>query len=166
MVFAKTSKAAARLTESMKEGLFEKIYLCVTCGVPRERSGDLVHYLKKNERTNTVSVVPMLTQGAKRAELHYDVLDDKQGFALVKVRLSTGRSHQIRVQMATLKCPLFGDRRYGGDPKTFKHDLALWATKLSVPHPTEDKKMTFVVYPDQSVVPWSAFDINYHLSNI
>lgn len=166
MVFAKTSKAAARLTESMKEGLFEKIYLCVTCGVPRERSGDLVHYLKKNERTNTVSVVPMLTQGAKRAELHYDVLDDKQGFALVKVRLSTGRSHQIRVQMATLKCPLFGDRRYGGDPKTFKHDLALWATKLSVPHPTEDKKMTFVVYPDQSVVPWSAFEINYHLSNI
>ena len=134
--------------------------------VAMERSGDLVHYLKKNERTNTVSVVPMLTQGAKRAELHYDVLDDKQGFALVKVRLSTGRSHQIRVQMATLKCPLFGDRRYGGDPKTFRHDLALWATKLSVPHPTEDKKMTFVVYPDQSVVPWSAFDINYHLSNI
>ena len=90
MVFAKTSKAAARLTQSMKDGLFEKTYLCVTCGVPKERSGDLTHYLKKNERTNNVSIVPMLTQGAKKAELHYDVLDDKQGFALVKVRLSTG----------------------------------------------------------------------------
>ena len=84
----------------------------------------------------------------------------------MKVKLSTGRSHQIRVQMASLKCPLFGDRRYGGDPKTFKHDLALWAVKLSVPHPTEDKKMTFVVYPDLNVVPWAAFDLNYHLSNL
>ena len=166
MVFAKTSKAAARLTQSMKDGLFEKTYLCVTCGVPKERSGDLTHYLKKNERTNNVSIVPMLTQGAKKAELHYDVLDDKQGFALVKVRLSTGRSHQIRVQMASVKCPLFGDRRYGGDPKTFKHDLALWATKLSFPHPTEEKRMTFVVYPDSTIVPWSAFDINYHLSKV
>ena len=89
MVFAKTSKAAARLTQSMKDGEFEKTYLCVTCGVPKDKSGELVHYLKKNERTNTVAIVPMLTQGAKRAELHYDVLQDKQGFALVKVRLGT-----------------------------------------------------------------------------
>ena len=164
MVFAKTSKAAARLTQSMKDGEFEKTYLCVTCGVPKDKSGELVHYLKKNERTNTVAIVPMLTQGAKRAELHYDVLQDKQGFALVKVRVGTGRSHQIRVQMASLKCPLFGDRRYGGDPKTFKHGLALWATRISFPHPTEEKRMTFLVYPPTDEVPWSAFDINYHLS--
>ena len=135
MVFAKTSKAAARLSESMREGLFEKTYLCVTCGVPKEKKGELVHYLKKN-------------------------------FALVKVKLGTGRSHQIRVQMATLKCPLFGDRRYGGDPKTFKHGLALWATRISFPHPTEEKRMTFLVYPPADEVPWSAFDINYHLAKI
>lgn len=166
MVFAKTSKAAARLSESMREGLFEKTYLCVTCGVPKEKKGELVHYLKKNERTNTVSVVPMLTEGAKKAELFYEVLEECQGFALVKVKLGTGRSHQIRVQMATLKCPLFGDRRYGGDPKTFKHGLALWATRISFPHPTEEKRMTFLVYPPADEVPWSAFDINYHLAKI
>ncbi|MDE5618508.1 MAG: RNA pseudouridine synthase, partial [Clostridia bacterium] len=166
MVFAKTSKAAQRLNESKKNGEFEKTYLCVTCGEPAKKEGELRNYLKKNERTNNVAVVPMLTSGAKEAVLQYKVIESRQGFSLVRVKLETGRSHQIRVQMANIGCPLFGDRRYGGMPATFKHNLALWSTKLSFPHPTKDERMTYVVYPPCDVSPWQAFNIPLYLANL
>ena len=164
MVFAKTSKAAERLCSAIKEGSFEKTYFCVTCGVPRERSANLTHYLKKNEAKNIVMVVPMLTEGAKKAELHYDVLEVKQGFSLVRVKLMTGRSHQIRVQMATIGCPLFGDRKYGADARTFGHNLALWAAELRFTHPVSKEKMNFIVYPPEDISPWKAFEMGSYLN--
>ena len=164
MVFAKTSKAAERLCEQIKSGEFEKTYFCVTCGVPREKSSTLVHYLKKNEAKNVVMVVPMLTEGAKKAELHYDVLESKQGFALVRVKLFTGRSHQIRVQMSTIGCPLFGDAKYGADPRTVGRDLGLWATELRFVHPVSKEMMNFIVYPPEDTVPWKAFEMGKYLN--
>lgn len=164
MVFAKTSKAAERLCEGIKDGTFEKTYFCVTCGVPREKSATLVHYLKKNEAKNIVMVVPMLTDGAKKAELHYDVLETKQGFALCRVKLYTGRSHQIRVQMSTIRCPLFGDAKYGGDPRTLGHNLALWAAELRFVHPVSKEKMNFIVYPPDDISPWKAFEMGKYLN--
>ena len=164
MVFAKTSKAAERLCEQIKGGEFEKTYFCVTCGVPREKSATLVHYLKKNEAKNVVMVVPMLTEGAKKAELHYDVLESKQGFALVRVKLFTGRSHQIRVQMATIGCPLFGDAKYGADQRTVGRNLALWATELRFVHPVSKEMMNFIVYPPEESVPWKAFELGKYLN--
>lgn len=164
MVFAKTSKAAERLCSAIKEGSFEKTYFCVTCGEPRERSANLTHYLKKNEAKNIVMVVPMLTEGAKKAELHYDVLEVKQGFSLVRVKLMTGRSHQIRVQMATIGCPLFGDRKYGADARTFGHNLALWAAELRFTHPVSKEKMNFIVYPPEDISPWKAFEMGSYLN--
>ncbi|MDR3292915.1 MAG: RNA pseudouridine synthase, partial [Clostridiales bacterium] len=95
MVFAKTSKAAARLQESMKEGEFEKTYFAVTEGVPREKSDRLVHYLLKNEEQNLIRVVPLTTTGAKKAELTYKTLattGDKT-LALLSINLHTGRGH-------------------------------------------------------------------------
>ncbi len=164
MVFAKTSKAAERLCESIKNGSFEKTYFCVTCGVPRERSADLTHYLKKNEAKNVVMVVPMLTEGAKKAQLHYDVLETKQGFALCRVKLFTGRSHQIRVQMSTIGCPLFGDAKYGGDPRTLKHPLALWAAELRFTHPVTKEKLNFIAWPPEDISPWKAFEMGKYLN--
>ena len=107
MVFAKTSKAAERLCEQIKSGEFEKTYFCVTCGVPREKSSTLVHYLKKNEAKNVVMVVPMLTEGAKKATglcacaskvVHGQVASDPR--ADVDDRLSAVRRRQVRCRPA------------------------------------------------------------------
>ena len=164
MVFAKTSKAASRLSEQIKDGTMSKKYLCVTCGEPKQKNGKLEHYLKKNMAQNIVKVVPMLTEGAKRAELDYSVIETVQGFSLVKVQLYTGRSHQIRVQMSTIGCPLFGDAKYGADPRTCRHNLGLWATELRLRHPVSKELMTFIVYPPKDEIPWKAFDISRHMN--
>ncbi|MEG2413614.1 MAG: RNA pseudouridine synthase [Clostridia bacterium] len=164
MVFAKTSKAAQRLCEEIKNGEFSKKYLCVCCGEPKDKNATLVNYLKKNQAKNIVNVVPMMTEDAQRAELEYSVIDTIQGFSLVKVHLITGRSHQIRVQMAAIGCPLFGDQKYGADSKTFKHNLGLWSTEIRLVHPVTKENMTFIVHPPKEEVPWKAYDISRFLN--
>jgi len=157
MVFAKTSKAASRLTESIKSGDMQKNYLAVTVGVPKERNAKLTNYLAKNEKTNTVSVVGVGTTGAKYAELKYSVLDSTDKVALLDVDLYTGRSHQIRVQLKHIGNPIYGDVKYGGDTLAKGHNLALWAYNLKFTHPTTKKLMSFKVYPDLTQVPFSTF---------
>ncbi len=157
MVFAKSSKAAARLSEQMKAGDFEKRYYAVLCGVPKEERAILTHYLKKNAINNMVYVCPPLTEGAKFAELDYRVLETKGDFCLADVRLHTGRSHQIRVQMNAIGCPVYGDMRYGGE-KAKKGYLALWAYYLAFTHPVSQKRLVFRVQPPKDVAPWTAFN--------
>lgn len=159
MVFAKTSKAAARLSEDIRNGDFEKKYLCVCCGVPKQKNGQLRHYLKKNQAKNIVQIVPQVTEGAKLAVLDYNFIQEVEGFSLFKIQLHTGRSHQIRVQMASIGLPLFGDSKYGAYPATFKHKLGLWATELKFTHPVKKERMTFIVHPPKDEVPWRAYDI-------
>ena len=157
MVFAKTGKASARLTEQIKSQEMKKTYLAVVNGVVKEDSRELVNYLKKNNRTNTVQVVPELTADAKKAVLTYQVLERKEKVTLVAVRLKTGRSHQIRVQMKHIGHPIFGDVRYGGDILSKGHNLALWAYKLEFKHPITKEQMTFTVYPPADIIPWKIF---------
>ncbi len=164
MVFAKTSKAAERLCEQIKTGEFEKEYLCVTCAEPKPKEGTLVNYLKKDEKTNIVSVVPMATQDAKKAVLSYEVKEVVSGYALCKVNLGTGRSHQIRVQMAHIGCPLYGDQKYGGKKETFGNPLALWAVRLTFTHPVTKERRTFFIYPPTENPPWKAFEVSRYLS--
>ncbi len=160
MVFAKTSKAASRLTQEMHTGDFKKRYLAVVVGKPREKRAKLVNYLLKNARTNTVQVVPELTTNAKRAELDYVVLDDSEKVSLVEVNLATGRSHQIRVQLKNIGCPIYGDVKYGGDKLAKGHNLALWAYELKFVHPTTKENMTFKCYPPEDITPWNVFNLN------
>lgn len=160
MVFAKTSKAASRLTQEMHTDDFKKRYLTVVVGKPKEKRAKLVNYLIKNARTNTVQVVPELTTGAKRAELEYEVIAEKDKVSLVDVRLLTGRSHQIRVQMKYLGCPVYGDVKYGGDTLAKGHNLALWAYELKFVHPTTKENMTFKCYPPEDMIPWSVFNLD------
>ena len=157
MVFAKTSKSASRLAEQMKECLFEKNYVAVLNGVAKEKKGHLTHYLKKNEVDNIVSIVPSLTTGAKRAELDYTILDEKDGLSLAVVHLLTGRGHQIRVQMNAIKCPIYGDQKYGDE--NIKNNLALWAYNLQFDHPTTKEKMNFIVFPPEDDYPFNQFDL-------
>ena len=160
MVFAKTSKAASRLTQEMHTDDFKKRYLTVVVGKPRDKRAKLVNYLMKNARTNTVQVVPERTTNAKRAELEYQVLDEKEKVSLVEVQLLTGRSHQIRVQMKHIGCPVYGDVKYGGDSLAKGHNLALWAYELKFIHPTTKENMTFKCYPPEDIVPWNVFNLN------
>ncbi len=166
MVFAKTSKAAARLAESIKAGEFEKRYLAVTIGVPREKHAVLKHALMKDPAKNMVYSVPLATEGGKLAVLEYRTLADVRNYALLDIRLVTGRSHQARVQLQTIGTPIFGDRRYAGDKTPAGYNLALWAVELRFPHPTTREILTFRVYPPTDEVPWKAFDIPRLLSLI
>ena len=155
MVFAKTSKAAARLSEQMRSGDFEKKYLAVLAAVPKEPQGKLVNYLKKNAVNNMVYLCPPTTDGAKLASLEYRVQDEKGGCTLAEVKLHTGRSHQIRVQMAGIGCPVFGDMRYGGEHAK-KGNLALWAYSLTFTHPVAKERMRFMAEPPEEA-PWKYF---------
>lgn len=158
MVFAKTSKAAARLAEQMKTGDFEKKYLAVVVGRMREQKERLTHYIKKNPVNNTVYVCAQTTEGAKRAELEYRVAEDKVSYSLVEVELHTGRSHQIRVQLAAIGNPVFGDQKYGGE-KAKKGNLALWAYSLKFTHPVTKERLVFLLEPPKANIPWKAFNI-------
>ena len=159
MVFAKTSKAASRLAEQMRSGDFEKRYLAVLAGVPKEPQAKLVNYLKKNAVNNMVYLCPPTTDGAKMASLEYAVKEEKGGCALVEVKLHTGRTHQVRVQMAGIGAPVYGDMRYGGESAK-KGNLALWAYSLTFTHPVTKERLRFMAGPPEDGSPWKHFDLS------
>ena len=118
MVYAKNPKAAASLSTSLQQGKIEKWYQAVICGKPVDNVGKYVDYLLKDGKTNTSRIVDKSAAGAKRAELEYQILEEKeQGDgavrSLVEIHLHTGRHHQIRVQFAAHGTPLVGDTKYG-----------------------------------------------------
>ena len=139
VVLAKTSKAASRLSDSVRTHKMTKKYCAVVVGkLPKEKI--LIDYLIKDEKTNTSRVTS--EKLGKYSELSYKVLQSKDNQSLIQIDLKTGRSHQIRVQFASRQCPLFGDQRYNKDAKVGQQ-LALWATELSFPHPTTQEVLTF-----------------------
>ena len=154
MVFARTSKAASRLSEQIRSRKVEKIYRCVVNGV-LEGSGRLENYISKDESTNTVTVSDTEKPGYKASYLDYKALDSKDGLTLVEVKLGTGRSHQIRAQMAHSGFPLIGDQKYGKKDDRTK-DIALEAYKLSFEHPVKREFITFEA-PVPGSYPWSLF---------
>jgi len=162
MVFAKTSKAASRLSDAIREGNVDKKYLAIVEGKPRFNQDKLINYLKKSPETNMVKVVPELTEGAKYAELDYKVLETKNNYSLLNVNLITGRGHQIRVQLATLGHPIVGDKRYGKS-ENLKLPLCLWAYELKFSHPISGKELMFRVYPPE-IEPFNLFDFDKYLT--
>ena len=135
MIFAKTSKAASRLSDQVREKVFKKKYLAVVDGKIENKSGTLEDYLYKDERNNISKVVNKDKKNAKLAKLDYDVIkyDEVKKLSLVKVNLHTGRHHQIRVQLSNFGHSIFGDQKYGtrGQGK----QIALWAYELTINHP-------------------------------
>lgn len=137
MVFAKTSKAAERLSKQVQNHEMKKVYYAVLDGVLKQ-SGELLHYLVKDEKTNTSYV----HKDGKLAILNYKVILNKENKTLVKINLKTGRHHQIRVQFKTIGYPLYGDSRY--NPNYQKGEqIALFAKELSFYHPITKEIMTF-----------------------
>ena len=157
MVFARNSKSAKRLSEQFKNHETEKVYYAVTDKPVKYKDGTLTNYLLKDEKENIVKIVPMSVQGAKKAELQYNELENNGKESLLEVKILTGRSHQIRVQLANIGSPLYGDAKYGKNKTTATKNLGLWAGKLTFTHPTTKEKMVFMVCPDTEVMPWKNF---------
>jgi len=163
MVFAKTSKAAARLSEQISKGQMVKKYFAVVIGCPLDRGGKLRHYLTKDTANNIVTAHNAAIAGSRAAELEYRILEDGGSSSLVDIRLITGRSHQIRAQMQKIGHPVFGDVKYGGDTLAKGHNLALWAYELQFAHPTKGVTMVYKVFPPVDNVPWKHFGIDRHM---
>ena len=150
MVFAKTSKAASRLSESIRNKSFSKTYLAVVNGKFEKQNGILENYLWKDEALNMSKVVSKDKKGAKLARLTYEVLAEKNDLSLVKINLETGRHHQIRVQFSNAGHSLYGDQKYGKD--SMGQQLALWAYRLEFKHPVKDEIMKFEALPEKNDV--------------
>lgn len=157
MVFAKTSKAASRLSDQIRKREFEKTYLAVVHGKP-EKSGTLRHFLLKDAKTNIVKVVKDSELQAKEAVLNYQLLKSKEDLSLVKINLHTGRSHQVRVQFSTIGHPLFGDQKYGAQVNKEGQQIALWSNEIKFEHPTTKEKLHFTIKPP-NIYPWNLFEI-------
>ncbi len=158
MVFAKTSKCASRLSNQIRKSVFTKTYLAVIHGKPLNKEGTLVNHLLKNHETNTVSVVDNGVKGAKKAVMDYEIVDEAANLSLVKVKLYTGRAHQIRVQLSTFGHPLYGDQRYGFNVNKKGQQIALWSHNITYEHPTFKKKISFTSYPTNGE-PWNGFGL-------
>lgn len=145
VAFARTSKAASRLSEQLRVHHMEREYLAVVEGEDLPARGDLRDWLLQGE-DGLVRVVPEGTPGAKEARLHYERLGAREGTALVHLRLETGRKHQIRVQLSHLGYPICFDMRYGHGERG--RDIALFGAVLRLTHPTLKKEMTFTACPE------------------
>jgi len=148
MVFAKTSKAAARLSEQVRVKEFKKKYLVVVNGEFKETEGIFEDYLLKNERNNMSKVVEENTKNAKYSKLEYEVLkyNNEINLSVVRVDLHTGRHHQIRVQFSSRNHSIYGDQKYGG--RGHGKQIALWAYSLSFRHPITKEVLEFRVLPE------------------
>lgn len=148
MVFAKTSKAASRLSNQVREKNFSKKYLVIVDGKMEQDTGVFEDYLLKNERTNTSKVVDKNTKNAKFASLDYEVLkyNSEINLSVVKVNLHTGRHHQIRLQFSSRGHSIYGDQKYGTRGRG--KQICLWAYELQFNHPITNERLTFHCMPE------------------
>ncbi|MCB4205149.1 RluA family pseudouridine synthase [Deferribacterales bacterium Es71-Z0220] len=154
VVLAKTEKALKRMNESIKKGEFNKIYFAVVEGSLKEPKGELVHYLKHKDFKTDISETQK--DGYKKCELEYEVLERVKGVSLVKIKLLTGRYHQIRGQFSYIGNPVVGDAKYGSKTKYGKNKIALIHKEVELVHPIKKEKMTFSVDLPKEW-PWDIF---------
>jgi 23S rRNA pseudouridine1911/1915/1917 synthase len=148
VLFARTSKAAARLTEQFRTHAVEKTYWAVVEGILEPAVGSFADYLGKDEQHERMRIVGASLQGAKLANLTYRKLTSLRGQSLVEIALQTGRKHQIRLQFAHHGHPILGDRKYGSRQK-FPSGIALYARRLVVTHPIKgDRIILEAALPD------------------
>lgn len=146
LVLARTSKAAARLNEQFRERQARKVYWVLVERPPDPAEGELVDWVKKDEKRQRMVVVPKHTIGAQRARLTYRTLRKLAGCSLLEVELETGRKHQIRLQLSELGCPILGDRKYGSK-RQFAGGIALHAQRLEFAHPINRETLAFTAEP-------------------
>jgi len=153
VLFARTSKAAGRLSRQFRERRVEKRYLAVVQGIVKNESGRLINHIERRGRLSRVVASP--TTNSREARLRYRLIDNNTGHSLLEVSLETGRRHQIRLQLANLGYPIVGDLRYGAAKPLPGMQIALLARHLSVDHPTQRNRVELTC-PIPQGWPWQA----------
>lgn len=156
MVYGLSAHAASDLSRQIRENTFAKEYQAVVHWRPREDQGTFRDLLGRNEKTRKTYVTRTPAKGIQEAVLHYQVLDNRQGFSLVQIQLETGRTHQIRAQFSARGLPLAGDRKYSRYPDPKDWQIALWSSRLSFTHPETGEAMDFRLPPPETE-PWTLF---------
>ena len=157
LLLAKTSKAAGRLSAEFRTGRVEKVYRAVVEGTPEPPEQTLTSAVVKDEEARRSRLVEAGTAGAREVELHYRVLGTGKGVSLLEVVPKTGRSHQIRVQLAGIGHPILGDVKYGASAPLPGGEIALYARALSFTHPTRDEVVEIAAGPPPGW-PWPVSD--------
>ena len=160
MVIARSRMAASLLSQQVRERQFDKGYLAVVHGAPEPPSGDMRDLLGRDAARRVTYVADVPSADTREARLSYETLDTGEGLSLMRVRLHTGRTHQIRVQFASRGLPLWGDRKYGLPDHAAA--LALWAYRLRFTHPQTGREMTFICPPPETE-PWTRFACIKHI---
>lgn len=156
MVYARSSKAAAALDQAITGREFIKEYLCICHGIPEQPNGDMHDLLFHDKVRGKTFIADRIRRGVKDALLDYQVLGSADDFSLVRVRLHTGRTHQIRAQFASRRLPLAGDGKYGA--KDHFRQIALHSFRIAFVHPAKGfPPIDLTSLPDFSDTPWSAF---------
>lgn len=158
IVFARTSKALERMNALFREKETSKTYYAITSQKPPYESGTLEHWLQKDEQKNKTTAYPRETDGALRSKLSFNTIGTKQNLYLLEVKPVTGRPHQIRVQLATIGCPIKGDLKYGDRDANPDGSICLHARQLEFIHPVR-KVSLLVVAPLPDIYPWTIFQI-------
>lgn len=154
VIFAKTSKALARLNEMFKNNEVKKTYWAIVKNCPKQEEGELTDYLVRNEKQNKSYAYDKETKNSKKAVLHYKLLSHSENYYLLEIDLKTGRHHQIRCQLAKMGCPIKGDLKYGFPRSNPDGSISLHARKISFIHPVS-KKLLEVEAPVPNDNLWS-----------
>ena len=157
VLFAKTSKALSRFNLLFKEKDIQKTYWAVVKNRPAKDADTLKNFLYKNEKQNKSYISQTARVDAKACELHYKIIDKSDKYFLLEVLPSTGRHHQIRVQLSTIGCPIKGDLKYGFDRSNQDASIHLHARKIEFVHPIKNEKIT-IVAPTPNETLWQYFE--------
>ena len=155
LIFAKTSKSLSRLNILFKEGKIEKYYLAITKKKPKKSEDTLIHWLKKNEKTNKSVHFINETKRTKKAVMHYKLIKELDRYFVLEIKIETGRHHQIRCQLKAIGCPVKGDLKYGYERSNSDGGIDLHAKKIIFEHPVT-KKLTTIEAPLRNTKIWSA----------
>lgn len=155
VIFAKTSKSLARLNKMFQQKEIQKTYWAIVKNEPPQKEATLIHFLKKNEAKNKSVAKLQDFDGAKRAELTYKVIHQFQQYFLLEILPKTGRHHQIRVQLASIGCPIKGDLKYGFSRSNKDASISLHARKIAFIHPVQKKLLEITAPAPSNDVMWN-----------
>jgi len=144
VIFARTSKALERLNKMLRDKVIQKTYWAIVKNKPAENSATLIHFLKKNPKNNKTTVFIKENEGSKKAILHYKLIKKLDNYYLLEIDLETGRHHQIRAQLAAIKCPIKGDLKYGFNRSNKDGGISLHAREISFSHPVGNKSIHLI----------------------
>ncbi len=158
VLFAKTKKAIVKLNKQFQNRDIKKTYLAIVKNAPKEKEGELIHYLRKNSKINKSYTSDEPIKGYKKAILQYKTIGKSKNYHLLKIELETGRHHQIRAQLAAIGSPIKGDVKYGARRGNKDRSIHLHAWKLFFLHPITSKKVELLAELPNDVI-WNVFEV-------